>query len=280
MVKERKTTAIANYDEEFAKHAAAYAGMESSAALGSFFKLRGGQLTFQDAPVPGNRMAVVILDHVLENVWYDKDFDPDSPSSPACYAFGRDERSLAPHEEAPDKQAETCAVCPKNAWGSDPKGGRGKACSNTRRLALIPAGSISASGAFEARASVDDFANAPMAFLKIPVTSVKGFAGFVQQTASALKRPPFGLFTKVSVVPDAKVQFRVQFEPLEAAPKPLAATLFKRHEDAASKIIFAYPAFEESTAPMKGRGKKGHPAKGAPPKRRPAPSARPGASRY
>ena len=248
------TKALVNYDAEFAKHAETVAKMEAGAALGTFFNLRGGQLTFGDAPVPGNRMAVVVVDHVLENVYYEGKFDPDSPSGPKCFAFGRDEKAMVPHEAAPEKQAKACSECPQNAWGTaDSPSGRGKACRNTRRLALIPAGTLAANGSFTAKEDPSDFETAGLAYLKLPVTSVKGFAGFVHQIATALKRPPFGIFTKVSVVPDAKSQFKVQFEPLEPAPKPLFPVLLKRHEEAAAAIEFPYVQREDDGV---GRGPK------------------------
>ena len=33
--------------------------------------------------------------------------------------------TLVPSSSSPDKQSDACATCPKNAWGSDPKGGKG-----------------------------------------------------------------------------------------------------------------------------------------------------------
>ena len=50
-----------------------------------------------------------------------------------------------------------------------------------------------------------------VAALRIPVTSVKGFATYVQTVAATVKRPLAGVVTKVSLVPDAKTQFKIQF---------------------------------------------------------------------
>ena len=147
--------------------------------------------------------------------------------------------------------------------GADGTKSRGKACSNTRRLALIPAGSIAANGAFAAKEDPDDFETAAVAYMKLPVTSVKGFAGFVQQTAAGLKLPPFGIFTKVSLVPDPKNQFRINFEPLEAAPKTLRPVLLKRHEEAAATIMFPYVPMEIDAAPARGKSRKAAPKKSA-----------------
>lgn len=249
----KTTTALANWDEELAKHAVIVAEMEQSSAGGQFFSFRGGQLKFNDAPIPNNTMAVIILDHIFENVMYEGKFDPENQAGPICFAFGRDEKTLTPHKDAVNKQAENCGVCPNNAWGSAAEG-RGKACGNRRRLAMIPAGHIE-SGQFEVYD--DEFFNiAPIAFMKLPVTSIKGFASFVQQVALQAKRPPFGIFTKVQVVPDDRTQFRVTFEQIGPVPNALATAIMKRREEASGTIDFPYKAEENVAEKSKPRGKK------------------------
>ena len=258
MAKEKKqTTALANWDEEMAKQAQIAADMEASTAGGQFFSLRGGQLTFNDAPLPGNQMAVVVLDSVMENVYYEGKFDPDDISGPACYAFGRDEKTIKPHAAVTTPQHETCVGCPQNEWGSADTG-RGKACANRRRLALISAGTFNANtGKFEPVLEPEHYATAQIAYLKLPVTSVKGYAAVVKQVAAALKRPPHGVFMRFKVVPDAKSQFRVLVEPLQAVPNELLGVIMARHDEAKSSIEFPYAVAEEGAADKKPAGKGG-----------------------
>jgi len=252
----KKGTELANWEQELADQAAVAAKMEEGTAGGTFFSLRGGQLTFNDAPLPGNQMAVVVLDGIMENVYYEGKFDPDNIEGPACFAFGRDLKTMAPHELAVDKQAATCADCPQNEWGSADTG-RGKACANRRRLALIPAGEFNAStGKFEPITDPDHYATASMAFLKLPVTSVKGYAAVVQQVAAALKRPPHGVFMKFKVVPDPKSQFRVLVEALASVPNELMAVVMQRHEEAAGVIDFPYTPYTEGDEAPKRAVKK------------------------
>src|SRR5690606_31878069 len=92
MVRKAKTTALATYDEELAKLAEEAASQEANTGGGQFFSTRGGVLSLNGAPIPNNEMAVIILDGILVNTYYQGGFDPDSPSSPICYAFGRDEK--------------------------------------------------------------------------------------------------------------------------------------------------------------------------------------------
>ena len=160
--------ALVPYDAELAKFAKAADATEAHVGGGGqFIKTRGGVLEFQGAEVPGNAMNVVVTDHVLENNFYGDKYDPDNPQPPICYAFGRTDKEMVPHEEAADPQADSCAECPWNKFGSADKG-RGKACKNQRRLALIPEDGLG------------DLENAETAYLKIPVTSGKAWAGYVR----------------------------------------------------------------------------------------------------
>lgn len=253
-----KSTALVRWDEELAKQAEVAAGMEANTGGGQFFSTKGGQLSWQDAPLPGNQMAVVILDSILENVYYEGRYDPEVPQGPTCFAFGREEKTMAPHQLVIDAGKQMCgagglcAGCDMNEWGSSDVG-RGKACRNTRRLAMIPAGTFNPAGKFELFEDEEHFASVAMGFMKLPVTSVKGYASFVKQVAGALRRPPFGIVTKVMVRPDPSTQFKVVFEPLMSLPDELMSAIMQRHEEAKSTIDFPYqPSDEEATPPKRG----------------------------
>lgn len=246
----KKTTALVKWDEQLAKEAEIAAGMEANAGGGQFFSLKGGQLCWQDAPLPGNQMAVVILDTILENVFYGTKYDPDNPQGPVCFAFGRDEKVLAPHAVVTEPQHPTCEGCPMNEWASA-ETGRGKACRNTRRLGMIPAGMFDAAGKFLPISDPEHYASTAVGFMKLPVTSVKGYASFVKQVAGALHRPPHGIATRVRVVPDQKSQFKVVFEPLVSLNDDLMPAVMKRHAEVMTTIDFPYQPPEEAAAPMK-----------------------------
>lgn len=251
-----KTTALVKWDEELAKQAEVAAGMEANTGGGQFFSTKGGILSWQDAPLPNNQMAVVILDSVLENVFYEGRYDPDVPQGPICFAFGRDEKSMEPHKivvEAGNHQHDQCAGCPMNEFGTA-EVGKGKACRNTRRLGMIPAGTFNAAGKFELIEDEEHFASTAVGFMKLPVTSVKGYASFVKQVAGALRRPPFGIVTKVKVVPDPKSQFKVVFEPIMNLPDELMGAIMQRHEEVKSTIDFPYQPNDEEQAPPPKRG--------------------------
>lgn len=241
--------AVATWDEELAKQAEIAAGMEVNTGGGQFFSIKGGNLSWQDAPMPNNEMAVIILDYIFETVYYEGRYDPDVPQSPVAFAFGRDEKELRWHENSdPEFAGELCSSSSICEWGSADTG-KGKAARETRRLAMVAAGQFNRDGSFELFDDPDHFAKTTIGFMKLPVTSVKGYASFVKQVAGALKRPPFGVITRVSVVPDAKNQFRVLFESLQKVPDELMAAIMERREEAMATIDFPYSREEVVEAP-------------------------------
>lgn len=262
----KQTTALAKWDEELAKQAAIAAGMESGVGTGAFFSLKAGMLTFAGSPFPNNEMACIVLDGVMENKYYEGKYVEGVASSPKCFAFGRDEATMAPHQvcvDAGSAVSDQCKGCPMNEWGSA-EVGKGKACGNSRRLAMIPAGSFDNSGRLALIDDPEHYKGAEIAFMRLPVTSVKGYAAYVTQLASTLKRPPFGVVTRVKVVPDQQTQFKVTFSALQAVPDALMAEVMERHKEAMGTIEFPYSAYEAAPA--------GRPAAKAPLAR---PAARP-----
>lgn len=233
---------IVNWDEQLARDAEIAAGIEKNVGGGQFFSTQAGILSIGGVAMPDNQMPVIISDHILENVFYADAYDSTSPAAPVCFAFGRDENEMRPHETVfahKQEQSPQCPGCPMNAWGTAEKG-KGKACRNIRRLALIPAGEMDREGRFQPFTDPEDFASSSLAFLKVPVMSVKGYAGFVKSLAASMKRPPHGVFTLIKVVPDARSQFRVTFTPLGPVPNDVMSAVMARHKEAASAIEFPY----------------------------------------
>lgn len=259
MAKKATGSSIVKWDAEMEADAAVAAGMEANTGGGKFLSVKGGVLTWNDAPVPGNKIAVIILDHIFENVRYEGEFDPDNPTSPTCFAFGRDEKTMGPHDvpkEAGTAEDGPCVSCPMNVFGSANKG-KGKACKNTRRLGLISAGSFGAGDKFKLITDPSYYEkDGEVGFFKIPVTSIKGFAGYVKQVASSLKKAPHGVITRISVQPDPKTQFKVVFEAMQNVPDSIGPAMMSRRKEVMSAIDFPYQAAEAEAAPKaKGKGK-------------------------
>ena len=253
MAKKATGTALVNWEAEMeAKAKIAEAAQRKTGGGGAFFSTAGGVLKYGGTAMPGNQMAVIILADIMENVYYDAPYDPEVPASPKCFAFGKSEREMQPHEAVAledcfEQQADTCSECPHNEWGSAAKG-KGKACSNGMRLAMIPAGVYSAKGrGREVSFSLDKlfedeahFKSAETAFFKVPVTSVKNYADYVRSLSTTLKYPPFAVYTNIWLERHERFQHTVNFEAIGKCPTELLPLLTQRADAAAQDIGFPY----------------------------------------
>lgn len=240
---------LAKYDPQWAAMAEEYAAEERSGGMLQV-STRGGVLRVGEDEMPGNRICVIIADSVHENTYYGRRFDPDNVLPPVCFAIGRNGRELEPHEavdqhEFFERQSDDCASCPKAEWGSSDTG-RGKACSNRRRLLVMPAGVYTkvkgSRGEYELELfdDPDHYEQADLAVLKLPVTSVKNYSQFVQLVTKRYGRPPAGVFAEIYIEPDPKSQYKVHFDVIEEVPDELAEVVMGRVEEARDVIDEPY----------------------------------------
>jgi len=263
-----KDTQIQKYDEEMAKLALEAAKQEAKTGGGNFISTRNAQFKIDGQPVPGNQLAVVIVDSVICNTLYEDDFNPDSPAVPLCYAYGRDEDEMGPHDDAKDpygnkalvgeeehfeeaaEEGTNCSACPHNKFGTARKG-RGKRCKNGRRIAINPAGNMSKDGKFEAFRDAAQFEKAPIKLLNVPPSSIVGYANFVKQVVNGLGVPPLQVFARMWIEPGDNA-YKVCFEALEKAPDNLQAVLLKRMREA--RGVIEVPFVERVETPKKDKG--------------------------
>lgn len=239
-----KTTALTKYDAELAKYAQTALDTEKNVGGGNFISLSQGRMKYKGAEIPGNKMNVIIIDHILENDFYKSKYDPGNATPPECYAFGRNEEEMAPHENSSEPQAESCLGCPNNEFGTGGISGKGKACGNRRRLALVTENDMG------------EVESAEIAYLRLPVTSVRAWAGYVRQCVDVLNKPPFAVVTEIKVVPDYKDQFKVQFTLVQEIEdgEALGALLALR-EKVEKEISFPYALTQIDEAKPAPRGK-------------------------
>jgi len=240
-------TAVVNWADQMAKYAVAAAKQETPSS--GFISLKAGVLSYGGAAVPNNKLDVIILDYALENTFYTGKYDPKNVRCPACFALMHatpdNPEILAPHAMSASPQAETCADCPNMAWGSDPAGGRGKACQERRRLIMIPANSIE---------SADKVLSAEVAIMKLPVTSVKLWATYVNTVATLNRRPTFALITEVGTQPNPKSQFNVTFVAKSALPDNIMEAIMRKRDMCLATLMKPYdPSEEEAAAPDTGK---------------------------
>jgi hypothetical protein len=193
---------IALFEDQLASMAAESLKAEQSSLQTTFLSTTGGILTYRGDPVAGNKLECVIIAAPIERLYYASRYDPTKIVPPDCFSIDSSAIGMKPNSASPAPQHATCEGCPKNEWGSSPTGGKGKACRETRRLLVIPA---------DALTSADKIKGAEVAALRPPVTSLKNYATYVQTIAATLRRPPLAVVTEISVLPDAKTQFKVAF---------------------------------------------------------------------
>lgn len=189
--------------EQLAAEAKQVAAMERPSV--AQISLKGGVMIYNGTRVPGNKLDCMVVSSVFQHRYYKAKYDPDNPTNPDCFALSLSGEDMVPHADSKDKQAETCGACPNFKWGSDPKGGRGKACRASRRLAVIPSIPPDEDG-------VTFVKKAEIAILTLPVTSIRNWGTYVNQLSAEYRRPPWSVFTKVIVEPDPDTQLKVQFE--------------------------------------------------------------------
>lgn len=142
---------------------------------------------------PRASIEVVILksNPNLSKIFYEGGYEEGSAAKPTCYSND----GHGPAADAVSPQAAKCAVCPHNMWGSriTENGSKGKACTDLRRLAVAPSGTLTD----------------PM-LLRIPAASLKDLAKYAEML-NARKVPYYGVLTKIgfdSTVAYQKMTFK------------------------------------------------------------------------
>lgn len=219
-------TAVVNWQEELKKMAVATAEAERPSS--NWVSFKGGQMTIGGNPMKNNKVEMIVLHSIFENQLYGERYNPNNPQPPICYAFGDTDDDLKPHPDSAKPQASNCAECPNNAWGSDPEGGKGKACKNVRRLAIM------------ASTDLDKIPKAEVAIAKLPVTSVKNWATYANQVANALKLPPLGVITEMEVSPDPRYQLQVNFRLVDKVAEEFIPALLKKRGEVHDLVYSKY----------------------------------------
>ena len=234
------STAVATWEQELQSMAVATAAVEKP--QGNWVSFKGGQMTINGMQMKDNKAKIVVLNSVFENQLYEGPYNPNNQQPPICYAFSEHDDDLKPHPDSAKPQNVDCETCPMNEWGSDPGGGKGKACKNVRRLAMISADDL------------DKVEKAEVALAKLPVTSVKNWSTFASQVANVLKVPPLAVIVEMSEVLDAKTQFQIHFDLIDKITDGgVIQKLLNRRRDI-HPLIFA--PYDKPTEKPEGAAKK------------------------
>jgi hypothetical protein len=92
--------------------------------------------------VPASALSIIIVGaaDAISKQYFSSQYVEGSDSAPICFSLD----GIKPHNQSTQKQSPLCANCPKGAWGSriTNDGKRAKACQDSRRLAVVPAGDV------------------------------------------------------------------------------------------------------------------------------------------
>lgn len=232
---------------ELAAHAKEAAAKEQPSV--GRISLKNGQMSYEDAYIPGNNMDCIIVGGAYRNVWYAGSYDPDNIVNPSCFALADEKEGMAPHENVTEPVCNECATCPKAQWGSaPPRGGkpsRGKACKETRRLIILPADCLE---------SVDAVKAAKFAIVDLPVTSVGNYATLISALNASLGMPVWSVVTNMKVGPHPRNQFEVSFTPLHVAgDENIVRALMARREEAMKIALVPYEGTGGENDPEAGK---------------------------
>ena len=228
----RKATLPADWKDQLRKDAAAESERTPSGSGNRITLKRNGQFSFQGADM-GDSIDVVIVDHVVAKQYFDSDYDEDNPVPPACFALKPSSKNIAPHDDAPDPQAEVCEDCWANEWASGR--GRGKACKDKNRLALLHAEDL----------------EGDLALLEVPVTSGSAFNQYIKGLTAAADLPCYAVMTRMTMDDHADYQM-LTFELLGEVPEEDLAGPFNMRKAARDMIMEPY----DTTGREEDNGKK------------------------
>ena len=128
----------------------------------------------------------------ISKIYYKNGFEDGVSTAPDCWSTN----GQTPDPAASAKQSNVCASCPHNLYGSriTEAGKQAKACSDSRRLAIVPLGDIE-----------NELLGGPM-LLRVPATSLKVMEAFAAKLSAA-------------AYPYWMVGIRISFDINEAFPK-------------------------------------------------------------
>jgi hypothetical protein len=105
-------------------------------------KYKGEETILMDGPSPVGFIDVVIVkaNGFLNKQYFEGKYVEGNTSPPVCYSLD----GVKPSDASSKKQATSCALCPKNQFGSliGDNGVKQKACRDTKKLAVVPLADI------------------------------------------------------------------------------------------------------------------------------------------
>jgi hypothetical protein len=164
-----------------------------------------------DGFVPFLDLVILLSASHHSKVYYEKPYIDGSDDMPDCWSTD----GVKPDQAAPKKQNPICANCRWNEFGSrmnQATGAKGKACADTRRMAVVPYQDID-----------NQLLGGPM-LLRVPPASLGGVGEYSDML-------------KANSVPYSAIATRVGFDSKEAYPKMTFEAFAALTDDEMAKVI-------------------------------------------
>lgn len=189
---------------------------------------------------PAIEVVMVRANPTLSKIYYEGAYEEGSSAPPDCFSNMGD----VPDVSAAKPQARTCAVCPRNVWGSKitPAGKKTKACQDSRRVAVVFADQLAQQGA-----------EAPVLLLRVPPASLKPVKTY-NEALSARGIPFFGVTTLLSFDPqEAHPQFVLKPKRM-LDEQEAEAVMALREDDVTMRVLAEALDHDTTTASPTGAG--------------------------
>lgn len=200
--------------------------------------------------VKDNKLLVIPIGIAYAKTYFKGKYVQGASDTPGCYAFGAEsDKGLHPHPQAPDKQAPDCDTCEHNKFGTAELG-RGKRCSDKRRVAFILAADLAKDGEAEVAKAV---AKALIYQIEVPPGSLRGFGTFLKSLEDATVYGSIQeAVVQISTENVAGKAYTVNFEFMDRVPAQAMPYLLKRAEGVYEQLSQPFPVIEqEDKAPAK-----------------------------
>lgn len=233
-VPKAKLNLPANLEADMANEIAQFKG-RLGAPTGRKIETKGKIFTLPNGE-QSDTMRVIIVDFMARNEYYEAAWVKGVQGIPNCFSIGTELNSMVPSENSPEKQHDNCKSCWANQFESGQ--GKGKACNNTRLLAVI---------------APDGDSDTPLLILKVTSTALKSFDAYVTSVIQTLQRPPRGVITQITFDPTLDFSSLRFSNPQACTPEQMALAYSRREE--AMQLLTQEPDVSKFVPAAKPKGK-------------------------
>lgn len=221
---------------------------------------KGGVFRYDDRTV-GTSLKLGVLGYKQEKTFYIAKYDPNKPpTTPDCYAFGDEEKSMVAHEASRSKQnlqpdgTSPCNGCKHNVFGTA-EVGRGKRCKDYRRL-LVISPVLGPDG--KPKLDPNAVQQAEVRLIQVPPASLQNFGNYYQ-SLKPVEEGGLGLtrtgniremMVQLDLYPLDKGGHGIKFTPAGTVSGEAFQALMARRRGVESMLTQPYPNIEaEEAAP-------------------------------